>query len=241
MLLIQDVNVSANSQISLNHESEVQWDKEAFMNVGHIQNLIQDNNEELLAVIKSARHLFKNASRNVPSPFMHNPALFNFNTDGETNYQGCMTDGGNVIVIQTITQIDERGFDVYQSIGYDGTRGRFIQELDWICREYFISEYSQLISERPTRYDSTGPDDMLVYECATTYSIRQYEMGNKEPLVYWVNEATKSAASGKAMSATSQSIVNYLKENDESFSNDWDAFIESVSVMDQLAIKLVHR
>lgn len=235
MLLIQDINTDSDSVIALNHESEVSWSKEAFLYVGHIKTLIQNNNEELLAVLKSAQRVFRSTS--TPSPYMHNPAVFRFNTDDETNYQGCMTDGGNLMVIQTITN----GDDVYQTIGFKGSRGRFIQELDWICREHNIDNYSDLISESPIRYDTSGADDMLPYESALSYSIRKYEAGEKEPLKYWVNKATMALSVGNRMMATSRSIINYLKEQDDDFAIDWEAFEVSVQVTNNLAVKLVHR
>lgn len=240
MLLLQDINVNANTAIKLSHESEVQWTKDAFVQTGLLEGVTEGSDEELEVLLKIARQFFIKSSKQTPSPYMHNPALFEFVTDDETTYQGVVTDGGNILVIQTATLGSEVD-DVYQIIGYEGTRGRFIQELDWIIREHNIDSYSDLISERPIRYETNGDTDMLPYESALSYSIRQYESGEKEPLKYWLNKATMDLASGKPMMATSESILNYLKEKDDTLAADWEAFEASVRVMNNLAAKVVHR
>lgn len=234
MLLLQDLNTDVKDAVKLHSsESTVQLTLEMFTNEGQLK-LTQDYNDDLSAVLEAAC-ILKDA-RSIPAAEMNNPAEFAFlsHVDGEVTYVGHITDGGNVIVIQTI----DDGESFYQTVAYKGSRGRWLEEINNMLHntDMFIND---LISDKPVVYETNGPSDMLCTEDAYRYTVRQYEMGNREQMTYWLNKATMSIKSDTTMSNTANYLVKYLAENDTSFSAKWDAFVAHEQLSQNMAREIV--
>lgn len=225
MLVIQELYVDATNFASVSYDSEVVYSKQMFIDKGFVS--VDDVDAELEMVLNVARKIADD--RNTPDPYMHNPGTFNITMLNDICYTGCVTESGNVFAIQTRLDDDE----VYQSIGYRGTRGRYLIELEWMrrslerhsdCGEY-KDIYSLFEGVEPEVYQTSGPADMFHYEDALAFAIRMYEQGDKTPVQYWLKKAIGLIAIDKDIMATSLVIINYLKERDGEFAISWDNMV----------------
>lgn len=224
MLLIQDLNTDRDTLVTVNDgESEVQLTKEMFINAGLELQPTSDHNKHLEEVLAITIVLREN--RNIPSAMMHNPAEFKF-SNGEVEYNGHITDGHNIIIVQTVKDGDE----AFQTVAYSGSRGRWLTELRWMSQR-LGTDIGQLVTEEPVRYESTGPTDMSPHENASMYAIRHAEAGNLTPARYWFGMAAENLADGNAQMATTTDVMEYLCSTRPCFKEEWESIVDASSAL----------
>ena len=213
MKVIQSIYTDGANPAMFTTESDVTYTLDMFNNAGLIS--VEDNQRELENVIEVGLYIYKD--RNCKSPHMHNPATFSVTTESGVQYDGNVTESGNIFVLQTVYDGDE----VYQAVGFVGARGRYIVELENMLHllKHIEPECYQDISDiskglTPEVYESSGPDDMFPYEDAYAYAIRMYNKGNTEHVIYWLKKAVASLSIGDTPPATANSIVYYIGERD---------------------------
>lgn len=137
-------------------------------------------------------------------PGMHTVHLGEYDYD-TFNIINVITTSGNVI---TITRNNNVTF-----LCYTGTRGRFLETIERLR----ITDINKV---KVYHYTTTGPKDMYPWEDAYTFTVRQHENGNDEPLQYWLKTATPLIEKYRGVGGINQTmrhLISYALDKVEGF------------------------
>lgn len=235
MKLIQELkmNTTVNNNLfaSLSEVIDshtVVWPSEFFTDRINSSDINLDDSDEILAMLLDLG-LAALDSKECETLSSTEEGLVSF-TFGDEEYVMTMTPNGNAMAYSRWVS-DE---DVYLTLGYDGTRGRFVQDL----KDKGVT-VEMLTAHEPTVYETTGPVYMRPYEDAYTATVREYEAGNLEPIRYWMQLGLSKELAGLQTPATFDNLVRYLKEKDESRVIKYDEMVAHIAHSRQLMANFI--